>query len=127
MVSHMDKGIGRLLELIKQLGLEENTIIFFISDNGAAYGPLENAEFFTANGNLRGYKGSLYEGGIRVPMVVRWPGHIKAGLQSDQITYFPDIFPTLAELARIQIDFSDQYRRHIHRPDPARQEWAETA
>jgi arylsulfatase A len=101
MVTHLDKEVGRLLTLLDELALNDHTIVFFVSDNGAAHGPLENAEFFKANGELRGYKGSLYEGGIRVPMIVRWPGHIKAKTESDFVTYFPDILPTLSELAQI--------------------------
>ena len=87
------------MALLKELNLDEDTIVFFTSDNGAAHGPLENSEFFNASGRLRGYKGSLYEGGIRVPMIVRWPGHIKSSSASDRVTYFPDMMPTLAELA----------------------------
>jgi arylsulfatase A-like enzyme len=99
MVTHMDKEIGNLMALLKELSIDKKTIVFFVSDNGAAHGPLENAEFFRANGPLRDYKGSLYEGGIRIPMIVRWPGHIQASSQSEHMTYFPDIMPTLAELA----------------------------
>ncbi len=99
MVTHMDKGIGELIILLRDLKIYKNTIIFFVSDNGAAHGPLENAEFFKANGDLRDYKGSLYEGGIRVPMIVSWPGKVLANSETDLITYFPDIMPTLAELA----------------------------
>ncbi len=99
MVTHMDKGIGELMALLNDLQLDKNTIVFFVSDNGAAHGPLENAEFFKANGLLRDYKGSLYEGGIRVPMIVRWPGKIQRNSTTDLITYFPDIMPTLADLA----------------------------
>ena len=99
MVTHMDKSISELMALLKELNLDEDTIVFFTSDNGAAHGPLENPEFFNASGRLRGYKGSLYEGGIRVPMIVRWPGHIKSSSVSDHVTYFPDMMPTLAELA----------------------------
>ena len=67
---------------------------------GAAHGPLENAAFFQANGPLRDYKGSLYEGGIiRVPMIARWPGQIEPASKNNHVTYFPDYMPTLAELA----------------------------
>jgi arylsulfatase len=100
MVTHMDKGIGQLMTLLKDLHLDQNTLLFFVSDNGAAHGPLENAEFFKANGVLRDYKGSLYEGGIRVPMIVRWPEKIRSNSTTNLLTYFPDIMPTLAELAK---------------------------
>lgn len=99
MVTHLDAGVGRLMETLSELKLEENTVVLFLSDNGGAEGPLENAEFFVANGPLRGYKRDLYEGGIRVPMIVRFPGRIAAGEESSHVTYFPDLLPTLLDLA----------------------------
>jgi len=102
MVTHMDKHVGELMSFLREIKIDEKTIIFFVSDNGAAHGPLENTEFFNANGPLREFKGSLYEGGIRVPMIVRWPGKIKPNTTTALITYFPDILPTLAELADVQ-------------------------
>jgi arylsulfatase A-like enzyme len=99
MITHMDKGVGRVLALLAELGLEDDTLVFFASDNGGPgpYGVRGN--FFKPNGPLRGYKTSLYEGGLRVPMIVRWPGKIKAGSVSDFVWYFADVMPTLAELA----------------------------
>ena len=99
MVTHLDKGVGRLMKTLSELGLEENTIVFFTSDNGGAQGPLENAEFFEANGPLRGYKRDMYEGGLRVPMIVRYPGRVRAGAVSTHVTYFPDMLPTFLDLA----------------------------
>lgn len=101
MISHLDTGVGRLMALLHDLRLVENTLLLFTSDNGPANGPLENPDFFRAAGPLRGYKGSLYEGGLRVPMLARWPGHIKPDTTTHHVTYFPDIMPTLAELAGI--------------------------
>ena len=98
MITHMDKGIGELMALLKELKLDENTLVIFTSDNGAAHGPLPDPEFFNASGPLRGLKGSLYEGGIRVPMIARWPGKVESGSESNHVTYFPDVLPTLAEL-----------------------------
>jgi len=99
MITHMDKGVGRVLALLAELGLEDDTIVFFASDNGGP-GPYGvRVDFFKPNGPLRGYKTSLYEGGLRVPMIVRWPGRIKAGSANDFVWYFPDVMPTLAELA----------------------------
>lgn len=100
MISHMDKGIGELMALLKELSLDENTIVIFTSDNGAAHGALPDPDFFKASGPLRGLKGSLYEGGVRVPMIARWPGKIEAGSVSKHVTYFPDVLPTLAEIGR---------------------------
>jgi arylsulfatase A-like enzyme len=98
MITHMDTSIGQLMELLKELQLDENTIVIFTSDNGAAHGPLPDPDFFNASGKLRGLKGSLYEGGIRVPMIARWSGKIKPGTVNKHVTYFPDVMPTLAEL-----------------------------
>jgi arylsulfatase A-like enzyme len=99
MVTHLDKSVGKLMALLKEFRIDDNTVVIFTSDNGAAHGPLENAAFFQANGPLRDYKGSLYEGGIRVPMIARWSGHIEPASKNNHVTYFPDYLPTLAELA----------------------------
>ncbi|MBL9202496.1 MAG: arylsulfatase [Opitutaceae bacterium] len=98
MVTRLDREVGRVLGKLKALGLEESTIVFFCSDNGA---PERNglARFFGSTGAFRGFKGSLWEGGIHAPMIVRWPGKIPAGRRSD----FPwagwDFLPTAAALA----------------------------
>lgn len=99
MITHLDSGVGKIVGLLKQLGIEENTLVIFTSDNGGAQGALENAEFFNANGILRGYKGGLYEGGIRVPFVAWWPRRVEPGTVNDHVFYFADLLPTLAELA----------------------------
>ncbi|MBN2293157.1 MAG: arylsulfatase [Pirellulales bacterium] len=99
MVTHLDKGVGRLMDVLSELGLDENTIVFFTSDNGGAEGPLENPVFFQANGPFRGYKRDMYEGGLRVPMIVRFPGRINPGSISRHVTYFPDMLPTFLDLA----------------------------
>ena len=100
MISFMDRQIGRLMNLLKELNLDDNTIVFFTSDNGTTY--LEGQvdfEFFDSVAGLRGLKGSLYEGGIRVPMIVRWPGKIRPGTVSDLPTAGYDAPVTLAEIA----------------------------
>lgn len=100
MVSRLDRSVGEVMALLKELKLDENTIVFFSSDNGAQgnqWQPL--SEFFDGTGGLRGSKGNWYEGGIRDPLIVRWPGKIKAGAVSDHICAFWDVLPTLAELA----------------------------
>lgn len=101
MITHMDKGVDQILATLKELGLEEKTIVIFTSDNGPTFNRLggSDSEFFKSAGEFRGFKGSVYEGGIRVPLVIRWPGKIKAGTVSDHISAFQDILPTLAEIA----------------------------
>ncbi len=94
MVTRMDRDVGRLMTLLKELRLDENTLVFFASDNGAAY----KDEVFQHSGPLRGNKRDMYEGGIRTPAIARWPGHVPAGVVSRQVWCFYDLFPTLAQL-----------------------------
>lgn len=100
MITRLDREIGRLLQLITELGLDEKTIFIFTSDNGPLYDRLggTDAEFFASAGTLRGRKGSLHEGGVRVPCIVRWKGRIAAGTSSDRVAGFEDWLPTLLEL-----------------------------
>ena len=100
MVSRMDRDVGRIVDLIKSLGLDENTLVLFTSDNGPTIkvGGADSA-FFESAGPLRGLKMSLYEGGIRVPMIARWPGKVQPGTQTDHLSAFWDVLPTLAEVA----------------------------
>lgn len=102
MISRMDRDVGRLMALLQRLGLDERTIVFFSSDNGPHREGGNDPEFNDSNGPLRGLKRDLYEGGIRVPFIVRWPGHIPAGRVSDHVTWFADFLPTAAELAGVQ-------------------------
>ena len=97
MITRLDRDVGRLLDLLGELGLESSTLVFFSSDNGAPR--KASQEFFSSGGGLRGGKGELFEGGLRVPMIVRWPGKVPAGRVSDVPWYFPDVLPTLARLA----------------------------
>jgi arylsulfatase A len=101
MITRMDREVGRMLSLLKELGLDEDTIVIFTSDNGPAPQDLggTDAAFFNSNGPLRDGKGSIYDGGIRVPLLVRWPGRIKGGSISERVTGFEDWLPTLLELA----------------------------
>ncbi|HEX6961610.1 MAG TPA: arylsulfatase [Lacipirellula sp.] len=101
MVSHMDRGVGQIVELVNQLGLDENTIILFTSDNGPTYDRLGGADsdFFNSTLGLRGRKGDVYEGGLRVPLVVRWPGVTQQGSQTDAVAAMWDLLPTLCEAA----------------------------
>jgi len=99
METRMDRDIGRILDLLDELHLADNTVVFFTSDNGA---PQDIAAMFRGTGPFRDYKGSVYEGGIRVPMIVRWPGHIPAGkLDQTAVWYFADFLPTAAAIAGI--------------------------
>jgi arylsulfatase A-like enzyme len=100
MVSRLDRDVGRILDHLKSLGLEENTLVIFTSDNGPVYERKDR--FFNSNGPLRGGKRDLYEGGIRVPMIAHWPGKIKAGSVSNHPSAFWDFLPTACELAGIK-------------------------
>lgn len=108
MVNMVDRQIGQILLLLKELKIADNTIVFVTGDNGGAryFGDAKHPHgFFGPNVDprtkkvFRGFKGSLYEGGLRVPFIVNWPGRIKPGRVSKHLSYFPDIMPTLAELA----------------------------
>lgn len=99
MVTVLDDQVGEIMDKVKELGLDENTLIIFTSDNGPHTAGGHDPDFFNSNGPLKGYKRDLYEGGIRVPMIARWPGKIKAGSESDHISAFWDMMPTLAEVA----------------------------
>lgn len=101
MVTRMDRDIGRLMAQLRRLGLDRSTLFVFSSDNGPLYDRLggTDSEFFNSHAGLRGRKGSLYEGGIRVPAIVRWPGVVPAGGSSARVTGFEDWLPTLLELA----------------------------
>lgn len=95
MVTRMDSYTGRIMAKLKECGLDDNTLVLCCSDNGGVFDP----KAFGTMGPLRGRKGSLYEGGIRVPMIARWPGQVKAGTVSDEPWSFCDVLPTLADLA----------------------------
>ncbi len=100
MVSKLDAQVGEVVDLVAELGLTEKTLIVFTSDNGATHLKDEvDYEFFQSVGELRGLKGELYEGGIRVPQIASWPGRIPAASTSDRVTGFEDWTPTFLELA----------------------------
>ncbi len=103
MVTRMDKAVGRLLTKIKGLGLDEKTLVVFTSDNGPHKEGGADPEFFDSNGPLRGIKRDLTEGGIRVPMIARWPGKVAAGAVSDFVWAHWDFLPTAAELAGAKV------------------------
>ena len=95
----LDGHVGRILALLDELKLDRDTVVFFASDNGGVSGEGHDVKRFSSNGPLRGEKATLYEGGIRVPMIVRWPGHVAAKTTSDVPWGFWDVLPTAAELA----------------------------
>lgn len=101
MVSRMDRDIGRIADEVKKLGLGDDTLIMFSSDNGPSWWGAGgyDRDFFEGAGPLRDGKGSYYEGGLRVPMIAWWPGRIRAGSVTDHISYFPDVMPTLLDVA----------------------------
>ena len=99
MVSRLDRDVGRVVDLIDRLGLGKNTLIIFTSDNGPTSAGGADPDFFDGNGPFRGIKFEFYEGGIRCPMIARWPGRIEAGSGTDHISAHWDVLPTFAELA----------------------------
>jgi arylsulfatase A-like enzyme len=99
MITRMDGDVGRLLSLLKELEIDENTIVFFTSDNGPHQEGNHKATFFNSAGPLKGFKRSMHDGGIRVPMLVRWPGRIQPQSKSDHPSAFWDFLPTACELA----------------------------
>lgn len=103
MITRFDRDIGRLLDLLDELGLSENTLVIFTSDNGPITAGGQDPEFFNSAGPLRGLKFSLYEGGIRVPFLARWNGKIAPGTVSEQTSDFADMVPTFAEAAGIEV------------------------
>ena len=99
MITRLDTYVGKVLDLVEELGLAENTIVVFTSDNGTTHLKEEvDYDFFSSVGELRGLKGQLYEGGIRVPQIVKWPGKVEAGSVTNFVTGFEDWLPTLLEL-----------------------------
>jgi len=103
MISRLDSYVGRILDKLKELGIDENTMVVFSSDNGPHKEGGQDPRFFDSNGNLRGIKRDLYEGGIRVPMIAWWPGKIEAGKVTDHVSAFWDVLPTFAEAAGAQV------------------------
>lgn len=97
-ITRLDADVGRMLARLKELGLDEHTLVIFSSDNGHHKEGGNDPERFDANGPLRGLKRDLYEGGIRVPTLARWPGKVRAGVEEARLLWFADILPTFASL-----------------------------
>ncbi len=101
MITRLDRDVGTLMAKLKELKLDDNTIVFFTSDNGPHQEGGNKPEFFASSGPFRGIKRALTDGGIRMPMIVRWPGHVKAGSVNDHVWAFWDFLPTACDLAGI--------------------------
>jgi arylsulfatase A-like enzyme len=99
MMERLDGYVGRILDALRESGLDDNTLVIFTSDNGPHREGGHDPNFFKSSGPLRGIKRDLYEGGIRVPFLARWPGKIKAAQTTDAVISFWDVLPTFAELA----------------------------
>ncbi len=99
MVAFIDESVGRVLDHLKELDIDKNTLVIFASDNGPHFEGGADPEFFNSNGPLRGGKRDLYEGGIRTAQIAWWPGTVPAGTQSDLVTAFWDFVPTALDLA----------------------------
>jgi len=108
MISRLDRYVGNMLNLLDELKLADNTIVVFSSDNGTTHLKQEvDYDFFSSVGELRGLKGSLYEGGVRVPTIVRWPGRVAEGSTSDRVSGFEDWIPTLLDLTAAETTASE--------------------
>ena len=101
MVTHLDHNVGLVFKKLKELGLDDNTLVIFASDNGSMNEGGYQREWFKSSGELRGGKRDLYDGGIRTPMIARWPGKVPANSTSDHISAFWDFMPTACELAGV--------------------------
>ena len=109
MITGLDEHVGKVMAALEKTGAKDNTLVIFTSDNGTTHlgnDPVfgiggVDAKFFNSTAGLRGFKGSVYEGGMRVPLIVRWPGKVKAGATNDFPSYFPDHFATLCDILKL--------------------------
>lgn len=104
MITQLDAEVGMVMDKLKELGLDDNTLVMFSSDNGATFdvGGVET-KFFNSSGGLRGHKTDVYEGGIRIPMLARWPGKIEAGTSTDHPSAQYDVLATISDLLDIEV------------------------
>ena len=107
MISRLDAYVGEILAKLKEKGLDENTLVIFTSDNGPHEEGGADPEFFGRDGILRGLKRQCYEGGIRIPFIVRWPGHVPAGTENDHQLAFYDLMPTFCDLLGVACPETD--------------------
>jgi len=126
MVTRFDREVGRIVEMVRKTGQEDNTLFVFTSDNGNALGII-NEDYFNSSAGLRGYKQNLYEGGIRAPMIARWKGRVKPGRIDATPWSFCDMLPTLAEFAGAKapsgIDGVSMAPTILGRPQRQKPEW----
>ncbi len=113
MITRLDQQVGEIMQLLAERGLAENTVLIFTSDNGPHEEGGADPAYFNHDGCFRGLKRSTHEGGIRIPFIVRWPGHIAAGSESDQPFAFYDLMTTFCDIAGIR-----DYERRYRRPQP---------
>ncbi len=104
MITRMDRSVGRIIDRLDELGLSDNTLVLFTSDNGPTYNRLGGSDsaFFRSAAGFRGLKGSVYEGGIRVPLIARWPTKINAGTTRSLVCAAYDLLPTVCEIAGVE-------------------------
>ena len=125
MIKNIDRDTGRIMDLLQELKIEKETLVIFTSDNGPHQEGGHKGDFFDSNGELRGFKRDLTEGGIRVPTIAWWPGTVEAGGEDDAHWYFGDVLATAAELAGVKppdgID-SDSFAGPL-RGQPREQRW----
>jgi arylsulfatase A len=101
MISRLDADVGSIMDYLKELGLEKNTLVIFTSDNGAHKEGGAKPDFFNDSGPLRGIKRNMYEGGVRVPFIAWWPGQVEAGKESNHLAAHWDLMPTACEIAGV--------------------------
>ena len=124
MIRDIDRDMGKVFQLLKDLNLDDNTIVIFTSDNGPHQEGGHIAEYFDSNGDLRGIKRDLYEGGVREPLIVRWPGKIKPGITSAHVSGFQDFLSTLAEISGVdhsQVDGISMLPTLLGQPEKQKQ------
>lgn len=110
MITRLDKQVGEIMQLLEERGLADNTVLIFTSDNGPHEEGGADPDYFNHDGKFRGLKRSTHEGGIRIPFIVRWPGHISAGSESDLPFAFYDLMPTFCDIAGVR-NYEQRYRR----------------
>ena len=108
MITRLDAQVGEIMAKLEEKGLAENTVLIFTSDNGPHEEGGADPSFFNRDGLLQGLKRSTYEGGIRIPFIVRWPAKIKPGTESDQTFAFYDLMPTFCDIIGVR-DYATRY------------------